>query len=147
MLVFIINVFTAITALLQVLKGVSKLREELEIERSRNNGLVQQVEVMKMKHSIDDSDHDEHTELRKKIVVLENKLSTYINKSNMQRGGEEAMLSRLRTLLEKSEAARHQAEYNLVLEKKTNRELEEDFGEREKCMNEEITKYKGFSNG
>ena len=81
--------------------------------------------------------------MRKKIVILENQLSTYINKSNMKRGGEEAMLSRLRTLLEKSEAARHQAEYNLVLEKKTNRELEEKFGERENGMSEEINKYKG----
>jgi len=42
--------------LLQVLNGVSKLREELEIERSRSNGLEQQVQCMKMKHNISDGE-------------------------------------------------------------------------------------------
>jgi len=61
----------------------------------------------------------------------------------LQRNGEEALLTRLRTLLEKSEAARHQSEYTLLLEQKKFRELKDDLVERDEGTCIEISRYKG----
>jgi len=59
-------------------------------------------------------------------------------------------MTRLRKLLEKSEAARHQSEYSLLLEQKKSRELKDEIADRDDKFSEETQKYKGtflrFSN-
>lgn len=52
-------------------------------------------------------------------------------------------MSRLRKLLEKSEASRHQSEYSLLLEQKNCRELKDELAEKDAKFVEETQKYKG----
>ena len=52
-------------------------------------------------------------------------------------------MSRLRKLLEKSEASRHQSEYSLLLEQKTCRELKDELADKDAKFVEETQKYKG----
>ena len=53
-------------------------------------------------------------------------------------------MTRLRTLLEKSEAARHQADYTILVEQKKCRELKDEVNEQDIKTAEEIGKYKGW---
>ena len=52
-------------------------------------------------------------------------------------------MTRLRTMLEKSEAARQQSEYNLLLEQKKCRDLVGEMSEKEKKFKNDIQKYSG----
>ena len=52
-------------------------------------------------------------------------------------------MSRLRKLLEKSEASRHQSEYSLLLEQKMCRELKDELADKDVKFVEETQKYKG----
>ena len=53
-------------------------------------------------------------------------------------------MTRLRKLLEKSEAARHQSEYSLLLEQKMCRELKDELADKDAKFREETEKYKGM---
>lgn len=66
-----------------------------------------------------------------------------VSKLNDKNSGEEAVLSRLRTLLEKSEASRHKTEYDLLVEQKKGRELREELEAAEEMQCTEISRYKG----
>ena len=64
-------------------------------------------------------------------------------KLNDKNSGEEGVMSRLRTLLEKSEASRHKTEYDLLVEQKQGRELRDELEAAEERLCSEISRYKG----
>eukprot|EP00116_Pleurobrachia_bachei_P017168 sb/3477430/ len=81
--------------------------------------------------------------LRKRIIKLETDLMETVSKLNDKSSGEEAVMSRLRTLLEKSEASRHKTEYDLLVEQKQGRELREELEAAEERQCREVSRYKG----
>ena len=122
-----------------MLNGVTMLHQELEIERNRNENLSKHVHEMQVQY---DSDNEVTNELRKKIIDLENALSEGLEKANNQKTKEQAMLSRLRTLLEQSEASRQQCEYSVLIEKKKIRETMHMFTEQKEKHENDILRYK-----